>query len=278
MIDTIITDNIISGLEKISKKIRRHVINMIHEAGSGHPGGSLSCVDILTVLYFYKMKHDPLMPSWIDRDRFILSKGHAAPSLYAILAESGYFPIEELMSLRKIGSKLQGHSDYRVPGIEVSAGSLGQGLSIASGIAYDGKLDKKDFRVYVLLGDGECNEGQIWEAAMFASHYKLDNLITIIDRNYLQIDGMTEKVMSLEPFALKWNSFGWHVIEINGNEMRDIINALDDANEIKEKPVVIIAYTSKGKGITFMEGNNEFHGRAPNDEEVKIAIEELKDN
>lgn len=278
MTDTIITGNIISGLEKISKKIRRHVISMIYEAGSGHPGGSLSCVDILTVLYFHKMRHNPLKPSWVDRDRFILSKGHATPTLYAILAESGYFPIEELLSLRKIGGRLQGHSDYRVPGIEVSAGSLGQGLSIASGIAYDGKLDKKDFKVYALLGDGECNEGQVWEAAMFASHYKLDNLITIIDRNYLQIDGMTEKVMSLEPFALKWKSFGWYVIEINGNKIKEIINALDDADKIREKPVAIIAHTTKGKSITFMEGNNEFHGRAPNIEETRIALQELKDD
>jgi transketolase len=224
------------------------------------------------------MRHNPLEPTWIDRDRFILSKGHAAPSLYATLAESGYFPTEELLSLRKTGSKLQGHSDYRVPGIEVSTGSLGQGLSIANGIAYNGKLDKKDFKIYVLLGDGECNEGQIWEAAMFSSHYKLDNLVTIIDRNYFQIDGSTENIMSIEPFASKWKSFDWHIIEINGNKIKDIINALDDADKIREKPVAIIAYTIKGKGITFMEGNNEFHGKAPNDNEAKMALEELKDN
>ena len=251
---------------------------MIYEAGSGHPGGSLSCVDILTVLYFYKMKHDPLRPLWTDRDRFILSKGHAAPSLYAVLAESGYFPTDELLSLRKIGSKLQGHSDYRVLGVEISAGSLGQGLSAACGIAYDGKLDKKDFKVYVLLGDGECNEGQVWEAAMFASHYKLDNLVAIIDRNYFQIDGLTESVMHTEPFTSKWEAFGWHVIETDGNKIEDIIGALDSADKIKETPTVIIAHTIKGKGVTFMERNNDFHGRAPNNEEMKIALQELRDN
>lgn len=262
-------------LDNKAKKIRKRVIEMIYNAGSGHPGGSLSCVDILTVLYFYKMIHNPLDPKWEDRDRFILSKGHAVPALYAILAECGYFSIEELSSLRKIGSMLQGHSDSRTPGIEVSAGSLGQGLSVASGIAYTGKLDKKDFKVYVLIGDGECNEGQIWEAAMFASHYKLDNLIAIIDRNSFQIDGPTEKIMSLEPFDDKWISFGWNVIKINGNNIPEIIISLDRAKIEKEKPTVIIANTTKGKGISFMEGNNEFHGRAPNKEELKMALIEL---
>ncbi len=187
--------NDIKELEKMSKKIRRHVISMIHEAGSGHPGGSLSCVDILTVLYFNKMRHDYTNPKWKDRDIFILSKGHAAPTLYAVLAESKYFPIEELLTLRKFGSRLQGHPDIKVPGIEISTGSLGQGLSIASGIAISGKLGNKNFKVYTLIGDGECNEGQIWEAAMFASHYKLNNLIAIIDRNHFQIDGLTEDIM-----------------------------------------------------------------------------------
>lgn len=278
MTDIIINSDIINNLEKISRKIRRYVISMVYEAGSGHPGGSLSCVDILTVLYFYKMRHDPLRPKWDDRDRFILSKGHAAPTLYAILAESGYFPVEELSSLRKIGSRLQGHSDYRVPGIEVSSGSLGQGLSIASGIAYDGKLNKKDFKVYILLGDGECDEGQVWEAAMFASHYKLDNLVALIDRNYFQIDGYTENVMSLEPLASKWGAFGWDVVEINGNEIKDIINVLDSTDKIIGKPIMIIAHTVKGKGISFMENNNEFHGKAPNKEEMKMALQELKND
>lgn len=268
-----IDENIIKNLEEKAKNIRRHIVNMIYEAGSGHPGGSLSCVDIITTLYFHTMRHNPLEPKWENRDRFILSKGHAAPALYAILAEAGYFPIEELSSLRKIGCMLQGHSDYRTPGVEVSAGSLGQGLSIACGSAYAGKLDKKDFKVYVLLGDGECNEGQIWEAAMFASHNKLDNLITMIDRNSFQIDGPTEKIMSLEPFDDKWVSFGWNVIKIDGNNIPEIIISLGAKIE-KEKPTVIIANTTKGKGISFMEGN-DFHGKAPNEEEMKIALLEL---
>lgn len=267
----------IKDLEKRSKRIRRHVINMIHEAGSGHPGGSLSCVDILTVLYFHTMNHDHLDPKWECRDRFILSKGHAAPALYATLAESNYFPIEELLSLRKFGSRLQGHPDVKVPGIEVSTGSLGQGLSIASGIAVSGKLNNKNFKVYVLLGDGECNEGQIWEAAMFASHHKLDNLIAIIDRNYFQIDGLTEDIVSIEPFSSKWKAFGWNVVEIDGHNISDIMVALDNISKINQMSTVIIAHTIKGKGVSFMENNNEFHGKAPNKEEVKIALKELGD-
>lgn len=262
-------------LERKAQKIRIHVIEMLHNAGSGHPGGSLSCVDILTTLYFYIMKHDPSDPEWSDRDRFILSKGHAAPALYAVLASDGYFLSEELLSLRKIGSVLQGHSSNKVPGVEVSSGSLGQGLSIASGIASAAKLDKKKYKVYVLLGDGECDEGQIWEAAMFAPHYKLDNLIAIVDWNKFQIDGLTSDVMCLEPITEKWKSFGWHVIEINGNKINEIITSLEKARSIKGKPTVIIAHTIKGKGISFMENNNEFHGRSPNKEELKVALEEL---
>lgn len=269
--------DIAKDLENKSKKIRRHIINMTYEARSGHPGGSLSCADILTVLYFYKMKHDPLKPLWSDRDRFVLSKGHAAPSLYATLAESGYFPIKELSSLRKIGGMLQGHSYSKVSGVDVSTGSLGQGLSIAGGMALVGKIHNKDYKIYVLLGDGECNEGQIWEAAMFASHYKLDNLIAIIDRNYFQIDGHTEDIMSIEPFAPKWKTFGWHVIEINGNDIKEIIYALDNLDKIIDKPVVIIAHTIKGKGVSFMEGNNKYHGRSPNEEEMKMALQELNE-
>lgn len=271
------TNDIIRKLEEKAKKIRIHIINMIHEAGSGHPGGSLSCTDILTVLYFHIMRHNSSDPKWEDRDRFILSKGHAAPTLYAILAESGYFPIEELSSLRKIGCRLQGHADSRISGIDVSTGSLGQGLSIASGIACRGKIDKKHFRVYTLLGDGECDEGQIWEAAMFASHYKLDNLTAIIDRNYFQIDGLTEDIMSLEPLGSKWESFGWHVIEIDGNNIEEIITALDNTKKIKDRPTMIIARTIKGKGVSFLEHNNEFHGKALNEEEIKNAMLELSD-
>ena len=265
----------IKKLEEKGKTIRRHVLNMIYEAGSGHPGGSLSCVDILTVLYFYTMRHNPKEPDWADRDRFILSKGHAAPTLYATLAEAGYFSVEELKSLRKMSSMLQGHPDNKVPGVEVSSGSLGQGLSAANGIALAGKLDRKIFRVYTLLGDGECDEGQIWEAAMLSSHYKLDNLTAIIDRNGLQIDGPTEKIMCLESIAEKWRAFGWHVIEVDGNKIEEIIKALDNAKNIKGQPTVIIAHTFKGKGVSFMEWINAFHGRALNKEEMKKALEEL---
>ena len=271
MIDT----NKIKALEDKARKIRRHVLNMIYEAGSGHPGGSLSCVDILTTLYFHTMHHDPSRPKWIERDRFILSKGHAAPALYATLAESGYFPLEELPGLRKLGSMLQGHPDSKVPGVEFSSGSLGQGLSIASGVALAGKLDGKTHRIYTLLGDGESDEGQVWEAAMLASHYKLDNLTAIVDRNGLQIDGLTEKIMRLEPIAGKWKAFGWHTIEIDGNKIEEIAASIDEANKIQGRPTVIIAHTFKGKGISFMEWMNSFHGRALSKEEMEKALQEL---
>lgn len=271
---------IIKFLEEKAKKIRMHVINMIYEAGSGHPGGSLSCIDIITTLYFHIMRHNPLIPRWEDRDRFILSKGHAAPTLYAVLAEAGYFPVDELKTLRKLNSRLQGHPDAnrQLPGIEVSSGSLGQGLSIACGIAISNKLDKKNNKIYVLMGDGECDEGQIWEAAMFASHYKLDNIVAIIDRNKYQIDGKTEDVMSLEPFVDKWKTFGWNIIETNGHNIPDIIAALNniEKRDDKERPTIIIAHTIKGKGVSFMENNNSFHGKALNIEEFKLALKELE--
>ena len=268
----------IKRLEEQAKIIRKHVVNMIYQAGSGHVGGSLSCVEILAVLYFHFMRHDPLNSKWEDRDRFILSKGHSAPTLYATLAEAGYLPVEELKTLRKFGSRLQGHPDinFNLPGIEVSTGSLGQGLSIGCGIALNARLEKKDFKTYVLLGDGECNEGQIWEAVMFASHYKLDNLIAIIDRNNFQIDGPTEKIIKLEPFAEKWKSFGWNVIEIDGHDIKQIIKAFDDSKKIKDKSTVIIANTIKGKCVSFMEKNNEFHGKSPTREEYELAIIELE--
>ncbi|MCZ7400288.1 MAG: transketolase [Candidatus Methanoperedens sp.] len=265
----------IKMLDEKARKIRKHVINMIFEAGSGHPGGSLSCVDILTALYFYTMRHNPMEPEWADRDRFILSKGHAAPALYAILAEAGYFPVKELLSLRKIGSMLQGHPDSDVSGVDVSSGSLGQGLSIASGLALAAKLDNKAYRVFALLGDGECDEGQVWEAAIFASHYKLNNLTAIVDRNGLQIDGPTEKIMCLEPIVEKWRAFGWHVSEIDGNKMTEIIGALNEAKITSGRPTVIIANTLKGKGVSFMEGINAFHGKTLSKEELKIALQEL---
>jgi transketolase len=257
------------------KIVRKHIVNMIYNAGSGHPGGSLSCVEILIVLYFSILRHNPRVPSWELRDRFILSKGHAAPALYAVLAESGYFSVNVLETLRKTGSMLQGHPDKKVPGVEVSSGSLGQGLSIASGISLFGKIENIPFRTYVLLGDGECDEGQVWEAAMLASHYKLDKLVAIIDRNGLQIDGLTEKIMRLEPLTKKWAAFGWHVIEIDGHNIKEIQSAFESAKKIRGKPTVIIAHTFKGKGVSFMEWIGSFHGKTLTKEELEKALQEL---
>ena len=266
----------ISELEGIALKLRRHIINMISAAGSGHPGGSLSAADILTALYFDIMKHDPANPHWPDRDRFILSKGHAAPVLYAALAECGYFPLDWLTTLRKTGTCLQGHTDSLLtPGVDVSAGSLGQGLSIGIGMALAARLDNKNYRTYVLLGDGECDEGQVWEAAMFAPNYQLDNLTAIVDFNTLQLDGFTRDIMNLEPFAAKWAAFKWGVIEINGHDMQQIIDAIRQAKAVKGKPTVIVAHTIKGKGVSYMENNVDFHGKAPTKTETEIALKEL---
>ncbi|MBM4445880.1 MAG: transketolase [Chloroflexi bacterium] len=263
-------------LEKMAKQLRRHVITMIATAGSGHPGGSLSAADIVTALYFKVMRHDPRNPQWPDRDRFVLSKGHAAPILYAALAECGYFPVEELSTLRKLGSRLQGHTDRTLtPGVEMSAGSLGQGLSFGIGVALAGRLDKRGYHTYVLLGDGECEEGQIWEAAMSAPHFQLDNLTVVVDHNGIQLDGRCCDIMGLESLADKWRAFNWHVIEIDGHEMKQILQALKEAREIKGRPTVIIANTVKGKGVSFMEGNVDFHGKAPNAQETEIALKEL---
>jgi transketolase len=263
-------------LEKMAKQLRRDVITMIATAGSGHPGGSLSAADIVTALYFKVMRHNPKDPQWPDRDRFVLSKGHAAPILYAALAECGYFPVEELSTLRKLGSRLQGHTDRTLtPGVEMSAGSLGQGLSYGIGIALAGRLDKRDYQVYVLLGDGECEEGQVWEAAMFAPHHRVDKLTAIIDHNDLQLDGKVCDIMGIEPLADKWRAFNWHVLEINGHDIKEILQALKKAQEVKGKPTVIIAHTIKGKGVSFMEGNVDFHGKAPNPQETEQALKEL---
>jgi transketolase len=264
-------------LAKTAQKLRIHIINMLAESGSGHPGGSLSAADILTALFFYKLRHNPEKPEWEDRDRFILSKGHAAPVLYAALAESGYFPVQYLNTLRKLGSSLQGHPDRNtLPGVEMSTGSLGQGLSVAVGLAMGLRLSGKDSRVYVVNGDGELQEGMIWEAAMAAAHYKVDNLTTIIDRNTLQIDGPTEEVMGLGDLAAKWSAFGWNVIVIDGHDLGAIVSALDAASVYKGKPTAIIANTIKGKGVSFMEGKVKYHGVAPNAEEKITALEELK--
>lgn len=263
-------------LEKMARQLRRHVITMISTAGSGHPGGSLSAADIVTALYFNILRHDPKNLQWSDRDRFVLSKGHAAPILYAALAECGYFPVEELATLRKLGSRLQGHTDRTLtPGVEMSAGSLGQGLSFGIGIALAGKLDKRDCHVYVLLGDGECEEGQVWEAAMFAPHFQLDNLTAIVDQNGIQLDGRCCDIMGIEPLADKWRAFNWHAIEIDGHDMSQVLPALKEAGKIKGKPTVIIAHTVKGKGVSFMENNVNFHGKAPNAQETEIALKEL---
>jgi len=267
----------IGELEKMAKRLRRYVITMIATAGSGHPGGSLSATDIVTTLYFKIMRHDPKNPQWPDRDRFILSKGHAAPILYAALAESGYFPIEELSTLRKLDSRLQGHTDRTLtPGVEMSSGSLGQGLSFGIGVALASRLDGRHYQTYVLLGDGECDEGQIWEAAMFAAHLKVDNLTAIVDKNELQLDGRTCDIMNLQPLADKWCAFNWHVLEINGHDIKQIIRAVKKANKIKGKPTVIIAHTIKGKGVSFMENNVDFHGKAPTPEEAARALKELE--
>jgi transketolase len=267
----------VNDMPQIARKIRRDIITMIGSAGSGHPGGSLSAVEILTVLYFKVMRHDPANPLWADRDRFILSKGHAAPVLYSALCESGYLPESELCTLRKIDSRLQGHPECHItPGVEMSAGALGQGLSYGIGVALTARLDKKDYYTYVLMGDGELDEGQVWEAAMAAAQFKLDHLIAIIDNNRLQIDGWTKDVMNTEPLKDKWVSFGWTVIEADGHDIGSLISAFEKARLTKGQPAVIIAHTVKGKGVSFMENNADFHGKAPNADELKIALKELE--
>ena len=251
---------------------------MLCEAGSGHSGGSLSTIDILTVLYSKVMKHDPKNPTWDERDRFVLSKGHVCPALYAVLADFGYFDKKELSTLRKYGSILQGHPYmYKTPGIEVSSGSLGQGLSIAVGMAYSAKMDGADMRIYCLMGDGELQEGQIWEAAMAAGHYKLDNLCGIVDNNRLQIDGEVEKVMDIDPLGDKFRSFHWNVVEADGHDVNDIEKAFKTAKDFKNKPTVIIAHTVKGKGVSFMENVAGWHGLAPDKEQLACALAELEE-
>ncbi|WP_416198485.1 MAG: Transketolase subunit A [Sporanaerobacter sp.] len=263
-------------LKSIASILRIDIIKMLEKSQSGHPGGSLSACEILTALYFKEMNIDPKNPHWEDRDRFVLSKGHAAPVLYAALAERGYFPKEELNSLRKINSMLQGHPDMKgTPGVDMTTGSLGQGLSAASGMALAGKIDKKDYRVYALVGDGEVQEGIIWEAAMSAAHYKLDNLTVLMDHNGLQIDGKNEDVMNIEPIDEKFKSFGWHVIKIDGHNFEEIFAALEEAKNTKGKPTMIIASTVKGKGVSFMENQAGWHGKAPSSEQAQQALEEL---
>ena len=256
--------------------VRQDIINMLTESSSGHPGGSLSCTDILVTLYFNEMRYDVNNPNDENRDRFVLSKGHAAPALYATLSEAGFFPKEELMTLRKINSKLQGHPNMNyVPGVDMSTGSLGQGISTAVGMALAGKLDKKDYRVYTILGDGELEEGQVWEAAMCAAHYKLDNLTAFVDYNGLQIDGNVTDVMNPEPITNKFEAFNWNVISIDGHNYEEIISAINEAKNVKDKPTVIVCKTVKGKGVSFMENQCGWHGTAPNKEQCEAAIKEL---
>ncbi len=264
-------------LEKMANEIRKDIVTAVHSAKSGHPGGSLSSADIFTYLYFEEMNVDPANPKWEDRDRFVLSKGHVAPGLYSTLAEKGYFPKEDLKTLRHTGSYLQGHPDMKhIPGIDMSSGSLGQGVSVAVGMAAAGKYDKKDYRVYTLTGDGEIQEGQIWEAAMWADHRKLDNLVVIVDNNNLQIDGSVEDVCSPYPIDKKFEAFNFHVINIDGNDFDQIRAAFKEARETKGMPTAIIAKTVKGKGVSFMENAAGWHGKAPNDEEYEIAMADLE--
>ncbi len=263
-------------LETIAYRIREDAVTAVYNAGSGHPGGSLSIAEILSVLYFKEMNVDPKNPTWDDRDRFVLSKGHCAPALYGALAEKGYIPKADLTTLRKTSSYLEGHPDKKkIAGVDMSAGSLGQGISAACGMAIAGKLDKKDYRVYTVLGDGEIEEGQVWEAAMFAAHYKLDNLCGFVDYNGLQIDGPIAEVMSPEPIADKFEAFDWHVISIDAHDVGAIADALAKAKSVKGKPTMIVAKSVKGKGVSFMENNVSWHGSAPNKEQYEQAMSEL---
>lgn len=262
-------------LKKIANDVRIDIVKMLSCAGSGHTGGSLSMVELLVGLYFYKFRCDPNKPLCHTRDIFVLSKGHGCPALYAVLARMHFFPKEELCTLRKVGTRLQGHPQRGLPGIEVSSGSLGQGLSIANGFALAAKLDKDPKRIYCLMGDGELDEGQIWEAALTSSHYHLDNVCGIIDYNKFQIDGRIEEVKGLEPLKDKWQSFGWHVLEIDGHDVGQVMDIYDKAETIKGKPSIILAHTVKGKGVSFFENQNKYHGVAPNKEELERALREL---
>lgn len=269
-------DLYIKELQEVAKKARRNILEQVYSAKSGHPGGALSCIDILTVLYFSEMNINPQDPKMEDRDKLVLSKGHASAALYTILAQRGFFPEEELKEFRKLGSRLQGHPDLnKLPGVDMTTGSLGQGLSAACGMAIASKLKKQTNKIYCIVGDGEIQEGQIWEAAMTVAHYKLDNLCLIVDNNNLQIDGKISDVMSPYPIIEKLKSFGFEVFNANGNSIENLLEVFENAKTIKDKPVAIVASTIKGKGISFMENKPEWHGKAPNTEEYEIAISEL---
>ena len=274
-----VTEEDILNLKRISNNVRKSIVEEVYSAQSGHPGGALSCADILTVLYFNQMNIDPEKKDDLNRDRLVLSKGHASAALYAVLAERGYFSKDELKGFRKLGSMLQGHPDMKhIPGVDMTAGSLGQGLSVANGMAISSKLDERGFRVYCIVGDGEIEEGQIWEAAMASAHYKLDNLCLVVDNNNLQIDGKFSDVMSVYPLKEKFEAFGFEVLEVDGNDIDELITVFDKAKTVKGKPTAIIAKTIKGKGVSFMEDKADWHGKAPNDEEYKTAIEDLSAN
>lgn len=269
-------DQTLQELTRLARKLRVDVLKMLNLARSGHTGGSLSCLDIMAYLYFHQMRHDPSNPGWADRDRFVMSKGHAAPALYACLAEADYFPVEDLKTLRRLGSHLQGHPDMnKTPGVDVCTGSLGQGLSQAVGLALAARVQKKAHRVYALLGDGEVQEGQVWEAAMAAAHYKLDNLCVFLDQNNLQIDGAVADVMGVQPLGPKFLSFNWHVLEVDGHDLTAIGQALDDAEQAKGHPTMIVARTVKGRGVPFFEHKANYHGVPPSDEELERAMEHL---
>ncbi len=270
-------ETLISALEERARTVRCDAIRMLTAARSGHPGGSLSCADIVVALYFHVMRHDPRRPNWPDRDRFLMSKGHCAPTWYASLARAGYFPLQWLDTLRKLDSPLQGHPDMlKTPGVEMSSGSLGQGLSIANGMALAARLDGRNCRIYVLLGDGEIQEGQVWEAAMTSAHRKLDNVCAIVDNNGLQIDGRVDEIKSLGSIKAKWESFGWNAADIDGHDMAEILAAFERARSVKGKPTVLIARTVKGKGVSFMENVIDYHGVAPTEKECVNAITELQ--
>ena len=268
--------NNVEELQGIAKQIRRHIIEMTGAAKSGHPGGSLSAVEILVTLFYDVMRHDPANPKWPDRDRFILSKGHAAPVLYSVLAETGYTPVDQLKTLRRLGSIYQGHPDARfIPALEASTGSLGLGLSLGIGMGLAARLDHRPTRVYVVLGDGEIQEGQIWEAAMSAAFHKVDNVVAIVDYNRIQLDGFVQDIMELEPLTEKWQSFGWHTLNVDGHDISALQSAFAEAAATKGKPTALIAHTVKGKGVSFMENNPKFHGVAPTPTEVEQALKEL---
>lgn len=267
---------LVRQLEIAATKVRIGIIEGVHSAKAGHPGGSLSAADLLTYMYMHRLNVDPKDPNYADRDRVVLSKGHAAPALYAALALRGFFPMDEMKTLRKIDSRLQGHPDsLKIPGVDASTGSLGQGVSVACGMALSGKISCAPYKVYTILGDGELDEGEVWEAAMFASHYQLDNLVAIVDNNDMQIDGRIGDVMSPYPITDKFEAFGWNVLTINGHDFNEMEHAFDQAERVMQKPTVIIMRTTKGKGVSYMENALEWHGKAPNDEEYEVAMNDL---